>query len=149
MRSKRASQKAKGKAGPCKWAGLGTAVPRFEAGSRPTGLDLILEYYANLWTDPDAAAELVEDDLPTCVHFGERILAKGLCAVCGLPACACCSGLTPGKNTQEWVVVHAKRCAAKAERMGLIWSSDPEALIREPSLGTPSGAHEWWHGFAR
>ena len=147
MKTKRKGTKASGMAGPYKWAGLGTVVPRVEAGSRPTALDLILEYYANLWSDPDAAAELVRDELPECVHYGERILAKGLCAVCRLPACACCSGLTPGKNTQEWVVVHAKHCAAEAERMGLIYCSDPETLIREPSLGMPSGAHEWWHGF--
>jgi hypothetical protein len=129
------------------WAGLGTVVPRVEAGPRPTAIDLILEYCANLWDEPDAAVELMRDDLPTCVHYGERILAKGLCAVCGLPACACCSGLTTTKNTQEWVVVHAKHCAAEAERRGLIYCSDPETLIREPSLGMPSGAHEWWHGF--
>jgi hypothetical protein len=143
--TKRKSANRKYMAGPYKWAGLGTVVPRFEAGSRPTALDL-LRMYGELWSDPSAALRLLKDDLPTCVHFGELILAKGRCAVCGLPACACCSGLSTGRNAQEWVVVHG-RCAAEAKRMGLINSLDPKDLDRDPSLGMPSGAHEWWHGF--
>jgi hypothetical protein len=132
MRSKRASQKASGMAGPYKWAGLSTVLPRVETGSRPTAFDLIVEFYANspVWSDPKAAAKLLGE----CEHTAERTPPRRNCSYCGKPACERCGALGEGLGPVRWILVHRKLCAKEAERWGIIRSSAPKNMIADLSL---------------
>jgi hypothetical protein len=128
--TKRRSARNRRLAGPYKWLDFGTVVRRAESGSRPTGLDLVLEWQANLWADPKAAARLLGE----CEHTFEETPPRRNCSYCGKPACERCGALGEGLGPVRWILVHRKLCAKEAERWGMIRSSAPRDLIADLSL---------------